>query len=77
MSGRLPIWEIPLSENFRTKMAERHGDLTMTITPIYPNNETAQGLEENSQPGSNNSYQSLPGSYHKPAIQQAQEEASG
>jgi len=31
MSGRLPIWEIPLSENSRTKMTERHGDLTVTL----------------------------------------------
>jgi len=34
MSGRLPIWEIPLSENSRTKTTERHGDLTMTLS--YP-----------------------------------------
>jgi len=31
MSGRLPNWEIPLSENPRTKMTERHGDLTVTL----------------------------------------------
>jgi len=31
MSGRLPIWEIPLSENSRTQMTERHSDLTVTL----------------------------------------------
>jgi len=30
MSGRLPIWEIPLSRNSRTQMTERHSDLTVT-----------------------------------------------
>ena len=30
MSGRLPIWETPLSENSRTETTERHSDLTVT-----------------------------------------------
>jgi len=34
MSDRLPIWELPLSENSRTKMTERHGDLTMTVSCV-------------------------------------------
>jgi len=35
MSGQLPIWEIPLSENSRTRTTERHGDLTITSTELH------------------------------------------
>ena len=31
MLGRLPIREIPLSRNPRTRTIERHGDLTVTL----------------------------------------------
>jgi len=35
MSGRLSIWEIPLSKSSKTWMTERHGDLTMTLEWAY------------------------------------------
>ena len=41
MLGQLPIWEIPLSENSRTKTIERHSNLTVTLEQASPSKMTS------------------------------------